>query len=404
MSALRVRYFGSFGHRSGYAQATHDYLLALHRAGVDVNIRPIIDTDPSWLPERYAELVPLANRTDNGADEPGWPTHIIVHTIPLGLDIFVTDALTPPTGVKRIALTTWETSRVPDRAVGLVRQHFDQLWVPSTYNADAFMSGGCAEESVKVVPHCFDPDVWWPGGWKPTRTAHEVARGVRGATYEPYIFYGILTFCERKNPIGLLKAYLTTFGPQDNVILRIKTPGFNEDEVEQLARGLKLDYLPPVDMVCGHVSEAELRQLHIDSDCYVTAARAEGWGLGAFEAILMGNPVIAPKYGGLREFMDDAEGVVKYPYQLTPAYTPETLSNQTITAAGLTIRPVNHNDHLGIRGDQEWAEPDLHALKWNMRAAYDERWGKTDRNMARFAERFSYAAVGQLMVKLLEAL
>jgi hypothetical protein len=41
-------------------------------------------------------------------------------------------------------------------------------------------------------------------------------------------------------------------------------------------------------------------------DCYVSLHRAEGFGLTVAEAMLLGKPVIATRYGGTLEFMNDA--------------------------------------------------------------------------------------------------
>jgi glycosyltransferase involved in cell wall biosynthesis len=393
--ALHVRYVGSFGQKSGYAQATHDYLLALHRLGVDLDISPILDIDPTWRPGRYEELLPLVNRPD--AAHPTWPTHVIVHTIPLGLKT-VLEEEDVASDAKRIAMTTWETSLFPEEAAVDLIKHFDAVWVPSQYSADAIRASLVPEERVHVVWHTFDPDVWWPDGWKPSQV-----RKVHGAEEAPYTFLSVLTWCERKGPVGLLKAYLTEFqGENDHVLLKIKTPDWNHAQLEELQRGLGLKYLPPVEFVCEHLTGEAMRQLHVDSDCYVTCARAEGWGLGAFEALLVGNPLIATDYSGLKEFMDDAYGVEPVPCFLTPAYTPETPSNRTMQVAGMTVQAINRNDHYGIRGDQSWAEPDLSTVKGYMRWLYNERRGKSDENMNTFRARYSYAAVAGRMVQLME--
>ena len=126
---------------------------------------------------------------------------------------------------------------------------------------------------------------------------------------------------------------------------------------------LKLKYLPPVEMLCDRLTEAEMLALHQTSDCYVTAARSEGFGLGAFEAALVGNHVIAPKYSGLLDFLDGRWNVALVDYFLTPAFTPATASNTDIIVAGLNIKPIERRDHLGIFGDQEWCEPNLHQMK-----------------------------------------
>jgi glycosyltransferase involved in cell wall biosynthesis len=387
---LKVRYFCAFGQKTGYAQASHDYLMALHRAGVDLCIRPLVDSDPSWMPERYSELIPLVNRED--ASSPNWPDVVVVHTIPHGLNLFVTDELMPPESVKRVALTTWETSKFTDNeTIGHIKSLFDQLWVPSGYCSQAFVESGVPSRNVRIVPHTFDQLHWVDG------LEHDKSD-------EIYSFYTILSWCERKNPVGLLKAYLTEFTEKDQVELRIRTPGFNHKEVDELARGLGLSYYPPVEMLTEHLTEEEMLTLHYASHCYVTCARSEGWGLGAFEALIVGNPVIATGYSGLDEFLCGAYNVERVPYFMTPAYVPETHSNSSFEVAGLKIKAINRNTHTGIRGDQEWAEPDLGTLKKLMRRAYEERWVPTTANRNMLKNRFSYESVGRQMKQLLENL
>lgn len=387
---MKIRYFGAFGQRSGYAKATHDNLLCLKAAGVDFDVVPIIPVDDLWLPGPYEvlrdHLVPPNAHPDD-------PTHVIIHTIPYGLDLLFSFDLCPPEHVKRVGYTTWETDRIPEDAAKRIAGHLDQCWVPSTYCRDAIVTAGVSPRGVKVVPHTFDPD-WW---FRPTTPPSDDPN-------DAYTFYTVLTWCERKNPLGLLKAYLTEFTEKDNVLLRIKTPGYNEKEVEELARGLGLPYYPPVDMICENYSEQQIFDLHASSHCYVTCARAEGWGLGAFEAALVGNPVIATDYSGLRDFLTGYHKVGWVPFFLTPAYTPELESNTVIKAGGMTIRPRVRNDHTGIRGDQHWAEPDLFTLKSLMREAYENRWTRSIENRDFYRTTYSYQRVGNTMKELLEGL
>lgn len=386
---MKVTVLSPFGQRTGYAQASHDYLLALHRAGADINIVPILDVDDKWDPGRYAELVPLVHRE---SVDSRWADVVIVHTIPAGLDILFRELPDIPESVKRVGLTTWETEQFPKDYADAIKQIYDQVWVPSQYNARALVNAGVPSKGVRVIPHTFDPDVWMKN----------VDRD--DDPDAPYVFYYIMTWCERKNPIGLIKAYLTEFTQHDNVLLKIKTPGYNRKEIDDLARGLGLPYYPPVDLITDHYSEEEMRDLHYYSSCYVSCARAEGWGLGAFEALLVGNPVIATGYSGHVDFLVGMENVNLIPYFLTPAYVPESLSNNEIEVAGMKIRAVARNTHTGIRGDQSWAEPDLHSAKKFMRRNYNLRIGPTDANKERLLNKFSYGAVGETMVKELEKL
>lgn len=402
---MKIRYFGPFSLDTGYSRACSDYLMALRKAGADLDIRPILDGDERILEDRYKELLPLANRED--VAYPDWPDVIISHATPVGCSVFVEKELAPPPGIKRVAITTYETEKMPKALVRDLVDHFDQIWVPSDYCKqsfkphfpyDDFDTEDHIEGMVRIVPHTFDPNYWFTK--EHYRKASNSFDQDNPNDYErPYVFYTILTWCERKNPMGLLKAYLTEFGPDDDVLLKIRTPGFNTGEVEELARGLKLDYLPPVDMICDYLTETQMLDLHLSSDCYVTTARAEGWGLGAFEAALVGNPVIATGYSGLMEFLDDYVSCSLLDVFKTPAYTPESVSNSVLNVAGLTIKPKLRNDHNGIAGDQLWAEPNLEQAKFFMRRSYEGNHGPERDSQKYLAENFSYEAVGKIMMK-----
>lgn len=393
-SNIRINYYGGLFQGSGYGQAASDYSLALILNKADLNLRPLLAADPNWVRNagRYESLMDIANREE--CKDPAWPTHVIAHSIPIGCQIFVTDELTPAPGVKKIAITTWETELLPTGAAQNLNELFDQVWLPTQYCKDAFLkSGAIREEKLRLVPHTFDP-VWW-FRYKETMQAPG-----------PYVFYSILTWCERKNAIGTLKAYLTEFTNEDNVVLKIKTPHYDIAEINEMVQGMKMEDmpLPPVELICDPYSEDEMYDLHTQSHCYVSTARAEGWGLGCSEACLVGNPVIVPKYSGFMEFLPHYDNVRYLDYFLTPCYTPKSQHpNMTIDiGGGLQAKAVTRNAHTDVRGDQEWAEPNLHQLKQYMRQAYEERWGKSFKSRQIFAERYGYKTVGKKMVQLLK--
>jgi glycosyltransferase involved in cell wall biosynthesis len=383
----RVRYYGPFAQHSGYAQAGHDYLMAMHRAGIELDIRPVIDCDTDNLDPRYAELLPLAY----AQTELNWPTHVIIHTVPVYAHLILADAGVIPDGIKKIAMTTWETDKLPVQATESLRA-FDEVWVPCVWNRDTARE---SDLNAYAIPHCFDSN-WWHADGLPAPPPNR-----------PYTFYTILTWCERKNPIGLLKAYLTGFTAEDNVLLKILTPSHNHGDLDTLIQSLNLppEDLPPivfVGQIPNRLTEHELKLLHWHSDCYVTAARGEGWGLGAFEAALLGRLVIAPNYSGLVDFLGDYTQAYSYGYQLTPAIVAPLASDNVIKVGGLEIRPVQHNTHVGIAADQNWAEPNLVQLRSNMQAAVHHHRRGSITYAATLRKRYDYPAVGKLIRDRLE--
>lgn len=387
MRDLRVKYLAPFAVASGYARAAADYLMTLQLAGVDLSIQPLHDADSDNLEPRYAGLLDLVGRYIE-------PTHVIVHTIPRYAHEFVTGDMDPGPGVKKICVTTWETDRLAEEDAKRLDEHFDAVILPCRFNMDTFLSASVPEAKLHRIPYGFDPNFWW-------------VKDPPAQPKSPYVFYDIGVWSERKNPIGLLKAYLAAFrGSRDDVLLRIVCPNVLEDDVQHLAKCSGLTDLPKVEFITQRLSETELRDIHYQSHCYVTTTRGEAWGLGAFEAALCGNPVIAPEFGGQRDFLLRYSRAYWVPYTLTPAITPEVKAGAPVSIGGITFTPMKRAVPIGIAGDQNWAEPDLHATQTLMRAAYGNRAVRKQHPDDRdaFETFYSYANLGRNFRACLESI
>lgn len=395
--APRVLYYSPFASASGYGRAACDYAACMVKAGIDLKIQALEDdVDTDNLDARYQWLVPYATREDDFQ-----PTHVIVHTIPQYCHEFVTSDLDPARiwgpGVKKIALTTWETNKLPAEAVASLNGSFDLVITPSTWNDTVFRNYGVTK--TEVVYHSFDPDFWYdPPFWNKSMT--------------PYVFYSIAEWNERKNVVGLLKAYYATFRADDNVRLVIACKAFHKESVDDLALATGFDQVPRVEWVGMHpnrLDEKGLVALHRRGHCYVSLARGEGWGLGAFEAALLGNHVIYSDYSGHQTFMRYTHKRSAIRCMQTPVVDAKL--EKDVECAGLKIPKTADVPGFGFAADQFWAEPDLSQAMEAMRAAYEMRHGcdagtfqdmETVRKM--FTAKFSYEAVGATLRKLLEEL
>lgn len=396
---IKVRYYCPFAKRSGYAQAAHDYLAALYATGkVELDIRPIheCDTDAD-LPKRFQHLVPFVNAHDSGYEkaDPAWPDVVIVHTIPHWADEFVTGDLAP-TRAKKVCLTTWETDRLPDGTAEKLNAAFDLVIVPCYHNRSVFQGEGV---NVKVVPHTFDPEYVLA-----TRKKSELTPPPQ----RPLTFYSILVWAERKNPIGLLKAYLTEFNDKDNVLLKILTPQYSKDDLLTLVRRMGITDLPRVAFITERLSDEALWRFHEESDVYVSMTRGEGWGLGAFEAAITGNPVITTGWSGHMDFLASYENFWDVPYSLTPAVASDVILDKAVEIGGVKLTTVKEFVATGVNARQKWAEPDLETAQYNMRDQYGtfERRGNVRKVswFDHFRQTYGYETVGTIFVHDLERL
>lgn len=159
----------------------------------------------------------------------------------------------------------------------------------------------------------------------------------------------------RKNGIGVLRAFANAFAHRSDAVLVLKVNG--------TARHPELDRaiaeMPPgsVRVVDQYISYREVLGLYAACDAFVSLHRAEGLGLGLMEAMLLGKPVIATGWSGNMDFMDDA-GAALVRHNFVPV-----LDTQVAYTPGHFARP------------QMWAEPDLlHASDVMRRMVDDVRY------------------------------
>lgn len=389
---MKIRYYGHVGVSTGYGHAANETCMAILAAGLDLEI----STDGQELPARY---LPLAACIRSERDLSPAPDVIIVHTLPLDCGRLLQGAQLRATCPRAwcIAYTTWEgVSAIPVSLCGSLAL-FDQVWAPSEVTADAFRVGLEAHRDLNdpapprafVMPHAHDEEREWP---------HPEPLDADST----YSFLYVGAWSHRKNVEGLLRAYVRVFGRTDNVELVLAAAGANPSacEVAMLSTGVPRDEWPAVRLICDRLPEAEIRALHSACACFVTATRGEAWNLPAFDAMLSGRHIIAPRSMGHDDFLRTTNAAL-YPSQLAPGggemrlvyradAPPGQLAVQYLGTQGMTVRSV-------------WLEPCLVTLSNLMRYAYDKRISLLEKPTdPRFVYGYGRRAVGQLIRHLLE--
>jgi glycosyltransferase involved in cell wall biosynthesis len=246
-------------------------------------------------------------------------------------------------GHYNIAYWNWELSEFPRRFHHLF-DYVDEIWVPSSFtlNAVSFAS----PVPVVCVPYSCGISL---------NNNDDQKKKIRedfGFSLKDYIYLFIFDFhsiAERKNPVGLIKAFQEAFSIKDNAFLVIKCSHASKDraildEMKHISEKYRIKIIDSV-LSCDEISSI------IDmADCYVSLHRSEGFGLTMAEAMAKGKPVIATGYSGNMDFM--------------------TLSNSY---------PVKYNlieiEHgYGCYGQGNlWADPDVNDAARLMRYVYEHR-------------------------------
>lgn len=209
-----------------------------------------------------------------------------------------------------VLVSVWETSKLPASWVAMIND-YDQVWCATEWQRRVYAASGVREQLLWVVPFALDPDAISPA---PTRVAGD-----------SFVFGSVFQWSERKDPAGLLAAYLKAFAATDPVKLVLKlslgddpkTPVANR--VDGLIKQLRPDgSAPRVEVIAQALDSADMAAFYASIDCYVSAHRGEGFGLPIAEALLHGRPVIATGWSAPAEY---AAGLYRgVNYKLVPPH------------------------------------------------------------------------------------
>ncbi len=159
------------------------------------------------------------------------------------------------------------------------------------------------------------------------------------SAYVFLFFYDLRSFSSRKNPHAVVDAFRSALvqRPFSNAHLVVKVNGadLKPDEVKALKDDLK-EFGAKVTLIDHLMTGTEVKNLTRCADCFVSLHRAEGFGLGIAEAMVLGKPVIATAYSGNVEFMDSSVSL----------------------GVDYKLIPVKSGEYPHFEG-QVWAEPDV---------------------------------------------
>ncbi len=204
----------------------------------------------------------------------------------------------PPEGAW-VMIQPWEYGGIPREWIKPMCELVDEIWVPSSWVRDCYVSSGIPAEKVQVIPNGVDINKFNPEGPKyPLNTKKAFKFLYLGGTIH------------RKGIDILLRAYLKAFRSSDDVCLVIKGQSgdtYAGSELHDLlASIIKEDpKAPAIEYLTSAMSEEELTSLYRSCDALAMPYRGEGFGLPMAEAIASGLPVIATGCGAAMDFLTE---------------------------------------------------------------------------------------------------
>ncbi|VTU13761.1 sugar transferase, PEP-CTERM/EpsH1 system associated [Variovorax sp. SRS16] len=329
-----VNVIGHFCYPSGLRVSVESMVGAMQAAGVPTSLRDVL-TDSRDEP-RHVEYRGLECHDVT-----------ILHTQPEPfLDLAYARAHLSERVPRsyRIAYWYWEFDAIPDAWIAHAKD-VDEVWA-----ATEFVARGLRARLPLPVRTLFPGVRLAPFGRR--GKAHF---GLPENTFTFLFTFHMVSVMERKNPLGLIRAFKAAFTEEEPVRLVLKTSfsdrypaEFNALRSAAAAAGAAITLIDEV------YTPDEVLSLMDACDAYVSLHRSEGLGLTLAEAMLMGKPVIATAFSGNMDFMDDGNSLL-VPYELVKLDEP--------------IPPYD----AGL----QWAEPSLdHAAQLMHRLYENQAWAR----------------------------
>ncbi len=248
--------------------------------------------------------------------------------------------------------TTFETDRIPEFWLPHLDQ-FDEVWVISKHNQEAFIRSGVAPEKIRRLPSILDIDVYNPVG-----ATIELPIELR----DRFVFLSVFDWQLRKGWDLLLKAYCQTFSAADNVGLLLKISRANgrslesvKDQANEVLIMIQQSLSERTDIVFldEEYSTQQMAMLYRSVDAFVLPSRGEGWGRPYMEAMASGLPTIGTRASGNIDFMND--------------------ENSLLVSASLLDVPEEAVSEIPVYQGHKWFEPNLNELSSCMLQVFKDK-------------------------------
>lgn len=192
-----------------------------------------------------------------------------------------------------IGYWAWELEAIPEEWIKAIR-YMNAIFTPSRFTTNVISK--YAKYPVITATHPV--------------TRGDTTPGMRARLNIPehaFLISNIFSFgsaMERKNPMGLISAFIQTFSGIEDAHLVLKAnAGANTPEKQELLQTIAGH--SNIHLVDQHWSRADVLGLIESSDLYASLHRSEGFGLTIAEAMLLDTPALVTAWSGNVDFCNE---------------------------------------------------------------------------------------------------
>lgn len=335
---------------SGVAEVTRNLFFALIDLGINVRLADL----PGWS-HLKADLAPekrdllMAGLGNGNIQNPA-----VIHTYP-------PDPFKGMMGVDsplQFTYTVFETDKCPLLWRGTLNdKKFMENWVPCDFQKDAYSRQGVDASKIRVIPYGVDVNRFKPG-----------LTPLNYGLDDKFVIATAMDWGLRKNPEGIVNAFMQEFKDDQDVVLLIKAyTGYGVDDGsknmirEKITRIRQMNRSSAnVRLITDFLHADEMPHFHSAADVWINLSRGEGWDMGAMQSMACGIPVIMPD-STAHQMYGNKDNSYLVPVSKTPVSNKEFLAKNP--------QFIDHN----------WYEPNLKEAKKTMRQAYkDWKEGKLE--------------------------
>ena len=310
---------GSYKGITGHDHHTRSIVRALHQRGIKIELRDF----PGWSPAKLPAL-----QQEQWYEQLNEPVQAKAH-----LHFCMPHQVQTTAGLRNVNYTMFEANRIPKTWVEQSEQ-CDLIVVPVESCRQSWVLSGVPEEKVVICPLGVEASAFAPG----VKPLSFIALSGRQLEQFRVRFLNVSDVVERKNLLGLLRAWLIATNEGDDAALLLK-PGFHARgsrarfflRLQELEAELRkpLQRAAPIFWINGALPPDTMPSLYGAATHYISLSRGEGFDLPMLEAGVSGLQLIAPGHTAYLDYLNDG---IAY---LIPAMPQEVKMPDDAATAGL---------------------------------------------------------------------